>query len=676
MVAYNSNFTNDTGYHNGVFAHFFAADGSSIAEFQVGDVGQQYTYKVTMAGLAGGGAVIATASSDIGISAQIFNDRGEPETSDFLVVAQSTYNLAITALADGGFVMIYGDMGVAATIYNADGSVRVPEFSLPLHGHIDSMYAAGLQDGNWAITYTAYGDDVNAGPDFYAQVFSPNTGGPPTLSCACDGGKEVVGDVADNALAGSDCTDVIKGLAGNDTLDGGGSGDSLVGGAGRDFAGYASAAMGLVADLANAAGNTGDAAGDSYRSIENLLGSAYADVLRGNGGSNRIDGGGGKDTLNGRGGNDTLEGNAGDDHVIGGSGADRLAGNGGSDTLQGGAGADQLDGGFGKDRLVGNAGSDTLDGGGSGDGLAGGAGSDAASYASSATGLVADLANASANTGDAAGDSYSSIENLLGSANADVLRGDSGANLVGGGNGADTLIGRAGNDTLEGAAGSDHLNAGGGNDVLAGGRGNDTLAGGGDDDLVKGGSGNDVERGATGDDRMFGNGGADTVIGGGGNDTANGGGGADQMTGGGGADVLNGSAGNDHLNGGTGGDVLNGGTGRDDLKGGGGHDTIDGGKGDDSVAGGAMTDTFAFAGNFGHDTVSGFSANNHEDIDLSGVSAITGLHNLITHHLTTDNDTGFALITVGTSNTILIENYMVDDFGAGQPISGADFIFS
>ncbi len=122
--------------------------------------------------------------------------------------------------------------------------------------------------------------------------------------------------------------------------------------------------------------------------------------------------------------------------------------------------------------------------------------------------------------------------------------------------------------------------------------------------------------------------------------------------------------------------MLRGGGGNDHLNGGGGHDTIDGGKGNDHLAGGAMADTFTFADNFGHDTISDFSANDHEDIDFSGVSAITGFHNLITHHLTTDDSSGFAIIADGTGNTIVLVGFTVGDFGAGHPISGADFIFA
>ena len=149
---------------------------------------------------------------------------------------------------------------------------------------------------------------------------------------------------------------------------------------------------GLTANLGNAGVNSGDATGDSYSSIENLIGSGFNDNLAGDANANTIDGGAG------------------------------------NDTLDGGAGADSL---------------------------IGGAGTDAVSYASSGGGLTVSLGNTALNTGDAAGDTYNGIENLTGSSYNDVLYGDGNANSIDGGIGNDTLMGDAGADTLTGGAGTD-----------------------------------------------------------------------------------------------------------------------------------------------------------------------------------------------------------------------------
>src|SRR6185295_14112803 len=89
------------------------------------------------------------------------------------------------------------------------------------------------------------------------------------------------------------------------------------------------------------------------------------------------------------------------------------------------------------------------------DSLDGGIGTDTASYATAGAGVAARLAAPAGNTGDAAGDSYVSIENLTGTNFADTLTGDGNANVLAGLDGNDTLIGGAGADSLDGGAGSD-----------------------------------------------------------------------------------------------------------------------------------------------------------------------------------------------------------------------------
>jgi Ca2+-binding RTX toxin-like protein len=135
---------------------------------------------------------------------------------------------------------------------------------------------------------------------------------------------------------------------------------------------------------------------------------------------------------------DWITGGAGDDVIAGGQGNDILAGNTGSDTLRGEIGDDVLYGGAGNDILDGGAGRDVL---------IGGAGLDSASYASASASVRAHLSASWANTGDALGDEYTSIENLTGGGAADFLGGDANQNEISGGAGNDNLQGNAGDDT-------------------------------------------------------------------------------------------------------------------------------------------------------------------------------------------------------------------------------------
>lgn len=152
---------------------------------------------------------------------------------------------------------------------------------------------------------------------------------------------------------------------------------------------------------------------------------------------------------------ETISGTAKGEVLKGGIGMDRLLGMAGNDTLYGHDGNDTLEGGDGNDVLIGGAGADRL---------SGGNGTDMASYAGAKAGVVASLTKPSINTGDAKGDTYSSIENLTGSSHADRLTGDAKANVIDGGAGNDVLSGGAGNDQLIGGLGFDDLYGGAGSD--------------------------------------------------------------------------------------------------------------------------------------------------------------------------------------------------------------------
>ena len=113
------------------------------------------------------------------------------------------------------------------------------------------------------------------------------------------------GSAAGQYISGGNFVDTLSGLAGNDELEGRGGGDGLNGGAGaRDAASYVHAPSAVTADLLTPSSNTGHAAGDSYAAIEDLVGSRFNDILRGDDLVNRLTGGPGRDTQTGRGGND------------------------------------------------------------------------------------------------------------------------------------------------------------------------------------------------------------------------------------------------------------------------------------------------------------------------------------------------------------------------------------
>jgi serralysin len=139
---------------------------------------------------------------------------------------------------------------------------------------------------------------------------------------APDTARTRVGAAANQYISGGAFGDTLKGLGGNDALEGRGGADSLFGGINNDAASYAHAGSGLLANLTNPGVNTGDAAGDTYTSIENLTGSAFADTLTGNGANNSLAGGKGADTLSGGGGADWLIGGLGQDAMTGGPGSD------------------------------------------------------------------------------------------------------------------------------------------------------------------------------------------------------------------------------------------------------------------------------------------------------------------------------------------------------------------
>jgi len=221
----------------------------------------------------------------------------------------------------------------------------------------------------------------------------------------------------------------IIGSTSVDTFIGGTAAGSatMFGGGGSDWISYQYLAGGIGAtvDLLNNSNNSGAAANDQTNGIENVVGSAYADLFYADGEINSFIGGTGNDVVSyvrsgvltgmvidqtggghatGFAGNDyynsieTISGSQYDDTFIGGT-ASVLA------TMDGGVGSDWVD----------------------------------YQYVAGASGVTIDLTDSLNNGGAAANDRLTNVENIRGTANADLFYASASANSFVGNGGLDTV---------------------------------------------------------------------------------------------------------------------------------------------------------------------------------------------------------------------------------------------
>jgi Ca2+-binding RTX toxin-like protein len=131
----------------------------------------------------------------------------------------------------------------------------------------------------------------------------------------------LTGSAGMNGLYGEGGNDTLSGLGGTDFIGGGPGNDKIDGGAGRDWLDYYDASAGVHVSLSKGTAS-GGAGADTFRSIENVYGSRYADSFVGNTAANNLEGAGGNDRLYGGRGKDVLFGGKGKDWADGGPARD------------------------------------------------------------------------------------------------------------------------------------------------------------------------------------------------------------------------------------------------------------------------------------------------------------------------------------------------------------------
>ncbi len=393
--------------------------------------------------------------------------------------------------------------------------------------------------------------DGGAGTDYLGHTQAPSAVTVSLATGKTSGGagsddiknfENVGGSSYNDSLTGDGSFNVLEGMLGDDTLDGGGGGDG---------ASYFHAGGAVTVNLTTGRSSGADG-NDVLINIRDIYGSQYSDSLTGDSANNTITAYGGNDTIDGGAGSDTLfySGNRADyavafnvatatftitDKTTSRDGADQVVNVENFRFADGNATAAQLQASVVPDNTA-----PTLTGTSPADGSTGVAlngaitftfseaialgngsiqlrnsdGAVLASYTSASTANLtvsgnqltlrfgSTLSPSSSYSIYIAGDAVRDLAgNYLAAdgsydfttvGNGSVQVGDNQDNVLTASPNGDTLQGLAGNDTLNGGAGDDVLDGGSGNDVLAGGAGGDILIGGTGADSMQGGDGADL----------------------------------------------------------------------------------------------------------------------------------------------------------------------------------------
>ncbi|KTE31614.1 MULTISPECIES: beta strand repeat-containing protein [unclassified Sphingopyxis] len=334
------------------------------------------------------------------------------------------------------------------------------------------------------LTATAFADTITVG--HFADLVFINGGDGDDRITATTSSVRVTGGLGNDVLTGGSANDTLEGGEGNDRLNGGGGidilyagegndtidggdgvdeifagdgDDVIIGSAGHDFirgqggfdtADFSASATGLAihqVDFLDFGPFTGDV---TLHEVETIVGTGFADEIRGSSVG------------------ETMRGGGGDDRLYGGSGIDTLQGGSGNDLLDGGFEGDRMEGGIGDDLYIVDVAGDTVV-------ETAGGGRDTVRVGFSYT-LGTAVERLELQGSEAINGTGNELDNdLIGNSAINRLEGGAGNDLLDGGGAADTLFGGTGNDRLLGGAGNDILDPGTGVDRVEGGSGADTI---------------------------------------------------------------------------------------------------------------------------------------------------------------------------------------------------------
>ena len=516
----------------GVYARLFDSNGTPLSsEFLVNGTTNLNENTPTVSALGDGGFIIfwQAYQSTIGqnptsIYGQRYDSMGQPIGMQLTPAYGGNVSAPRSAqLADGSVFAVWqtGTSQITGARYDSNGLNIINTLSevstYKGNGQVCDPNVAGLSDGRYLVTYSAYVNQTGRGWDVYGQLYSSNNaaigsafqinanGGATTFnefqSAAtglADGGFAVVWtaqnghDGSGNGIYMRQYNAAGQPLIAERRVNSVTAGDQhqarIVGLADGSYVvawtsvGQDGSGSGVYAQYYDALGNT---CGGNFLLTDNIDGDqnrpllaalpagGFITVWAGQDGSGlgikvREFGGtmGSNETypfniIEGTQNNDLLIGSAGADRIYGYNGFDTLNGGEGNDILVGGDGNDTLYGGDGTDLMLGAAGNDILFVDALDSVIDGGDGYDTA-YLQGTVGVVLDLAAAH-------------IERVYGGTGSDLLNAGTGASAVeiNGGGGDDRITGSAFNDLLRGDAGNDTIVGGDGNDTLYGGAGAD-----------------------------------------------------------------------------------------------------------------------------------------------------------------------------------------------------------